>query len=334
MNSVSLSQGHGASAAQVRAGAPTISVDARAARPPAVTMSAWECDFRKMAGPERERELGDDRRPRDGPCRRDDCDEFRGAMLGVRARRACRGTSATLDEFDGARTVAPLRVHRAGARGAGCRGGAPALERATSRPCSTASGGERAADRDLRRRRSRGVPREQALRRVLRATLGIEDELVIEFPGRRGPATLRARARTPGGSNAPRGRTRAEIQRVLTVMCGRPAGARDGAGRRPRSRGCSPTSPGRFVLVSDRAGNLIDVDGDAVAARRSRSRRRSRSAVVARRTPTPATVAPGEPMIELSVPAASGRPTDGPGARRPRRQSRCSPCSSSVRAPA
>lgn len=230
------------------------------------------------------------------------CDEFRGAMLAWAPADVAH--VVTLDEFDGARTslfcastVPELEASDAVQERLTWNERFPTLLDAV--PVASAPP---IAVSDVVGRDDFAASR---LYTGYYAALGVEDELVIEFPGVAGPATLRLCHGEWGFKRETRAMA-LELQRVLTVMC---------AVRREREtvRATAPVTrllaeeSGRFVLVSDRAGNLIDVDGtpsqiDGTLASTIRS-------AVALAGADPGSAAPGEPMIELSVPSASGGPT-------------------------
>jgi DNA-binding CsgD family transcriptional regulator len=230
------------------------------------------------------------------------CDEFRAAMLS--GARPGVAVVATMDEFDGARsslfcasTEPSLEASDAVQERLAWNERFPTL--LDSVPVASAPP---LAVSDVVGREEFRASR---LYTAYYAGIGIEDELVIEFPAVAGPATLRL-GRTEWGFDATTRALALEIQRVLTVMC---------TVRREREtvRAAAPVArllaeeSGRFVLVSDRAGNLIDVDGtpsqvEGVLASTIRS-------AVALANADAGTAEPGEPVIELSVPGSTGGPT-------------------------
>lgn len=230
------------------------------------------------------------------------CDEFRRAAL------TCAVPSfaavATLDEFDGSRSsLACASTEPA------LEDGAAAAERLTwnerfptlldlDPPASAPP----LAISDVT---DQAGYRASALYRSWYAPLGIEDELVIEYPGVAGPATVRLGHGAWGFGEYPRSLA-LEIQRVLAVMCAVRRDRETLLTAGPVARMLAEES-GRFVLVSDRAGSLINVDGsasdvDGTLASTIRS-------AVALATAEPVTAAPGDPLVELTVPAGGGAPT-------------------------
>lgn len=140
--------------------------------------------------------------------------------------------------------------------------------------------------------------RASALYRSYYAPLGIEDELVIEYPGVAGPVTLRLGHGAWGFREEARARA-LEIQRVLTVMCAVRRERETLLTAGPVTRMLAEES-GRFVLVSDRTGSLINTDGtpsdvDGILASTIRS-------AVALATAEAGPAEPGEPLVELTVP--------------------------------
>ena len=146
--------------------------------------------------------------------------------------------------------------------------------------------------------------RASRLYRDIYAPLGIEDELVIEFRSVAGPATFRLAHGSWGFSEEIREQA-LEIQRVLVVMSALRRERETARAGGPVARRLAEES-GRFVLVSDRAGELINVDGSSATVGETLAST-IRSAV-ALAIGDPGEGAPGDPLIELTVPGSNGTP--------------------------
>lgn len=229
------------------------------------------------------------------------CEDFRRATL--LCAHPALASAATLDEYDGARaslacasTVPRLEQPDAIAERLSWNERFPTL--LDSSPVASALP---LAVSDVT---DRGEFQRSRLYRELYAPLGIEDEIVIEFRAVAGPATLRISHGDWGFSEEARGAA-GEIQRVLTVMCALRRERETARAAGPTTRALAEES-GRFVLVSDRAGELINGDGSlAEVGETLASTIRS---AVALAIADPGSAPPGEPLVELTVPGGSGAP--------------------------
>lgn len=194
-----------------------------------------------------------------------------------------------------------MPFHRRASRGAGSRGGAPALG---AGPPGPGGGGDTpGAPRAISDAISREDHHSSSLYAQFHSDAGVEDELIVIFHGASGPARLTL-ARDTWGFTPCEHALAAEIQRILRVMAGV---------RRDReavhvgvhvTRGLTDDL-GRLVLVADSSGALRGIDGGAADLEEPLAGAVTSAVAVAACTPRGED--PDVPLIEMTVPSARGR---------------------------